>query len=125
MSFTEDELAVVDRLLTTTRSVRRRLDLTRPVPRDVILDCIRLATQAPTASNLQTWRFVVVTDPAQRARPGVIDRANARHFDLAPHCGVTSVPTLTLGARKFAGLTLAPEPSPPGVWPAMTLVSWP
>ncbi len=59
-------LAETDRLLSTTRAVRRRLDLERPVEREVILDCLRLAVQAPTASNSQTWRFVVVTDPAKR-----------------------------------------------------------
>jgi nitroreductase len=67
MDFDAAELAVADRLLSTTRSVRRRLDLTRPVPREVVLECIGLAMQAPTASNLQTWRFVVVTDEAQKA----------------------------------------------------------
>jgi nitroreductase len=60
------DLAETDRLLSTTRAVRRRLDLARPVPRDVILDCIRLAQQAPTGSNSQGWRFVVVDDPALR-----------------------------------------------------------
>lgn len=61
------DLAETDRLLTTTRAVRRRLDLDRPVEREVILDCLRIAAQAPTASNGQTWRWVVVTDPAKRA----------------------------------------------------------
>jgi nitroreductase len=56
-----------DLLLSTTRSVRRRLDLERPVPREVLLDCVRLAVQAPTASNRQTWRWMMVTDPAKRA----------------------------------------------------------
>lgn len=61
------DLAEVDRLLTTTRAVRRRLDLDRPVAREVILDCLRIAVQAPTASNGQTWRWVVVTDAGKRA----------------------------------------------------------
>jgi nitroreductase len=61
------DIATVDKLLTTTRSVRRRLDLTRPVPREVILECLRLAIQAPTGSNLQLWRWVVVTEPSTRA----------------------------------------------------------
>jgi len=60
------DLSETDRLLSTTRAVRRRLDLARPVERDVILDCIRLAQQAPTASNTQTWRWVVVTDAGLR-----------------------------------------------------------
>ena len=60
------DLTETDRLLTTTRAVRRRLDLDRPVDPAVVLDCIRIAVQAPTASNSQTWRWVVVTDEATR-----------------------------------------------------------
>lgn len=56
------DLSETDRLLSTTRSVRRRLDLDRPVEREVLLDCIRLAQQAPTGSNGQGWRWVVITD---------------------------------------------------------------
>jgi nitroreductase len=51
-----------DLLLSTTRSVRKRLDFDRPVEREVLLECLRLAVQAPTASNRQTWRWVIVTD---------------------------------------------------------------
>ncbi|ETZ41355.1 nitroreductase family protein [Mycobacterium avium] len=61
------DIATVDELLSTTRSVRKRLDLTRPVGRDVILECIQLAMQAPTASNAQDWRWLVVTDADKRA----------------------------------------------------------
>lgn len=61
------DLAETDRLLSTTRGVRRRLDLDRPVDLDVVLDCLRLAIQAPTGSNRQDWRWMVVTDPAKRA----------------------------------------------------------
>ncbi len=63
----ELDLVTVDELLSTTRAVRKRLDLTRPVPREVILDCLRLAIQAPTGSNAQRWRWIVVTDPDTRA----------------------------------------------------------
>jgi nitroreductase len=61
------DTAATDHLLKTTRAVRRRLDLERPVEREIILDCLRLAVQAPTASNDQAWRWVVVTDPVMRA----------------------------------------------------------
>jgi len=61
------DIATVDALLSTTRSVRKRLDLTRPVGRDVILECIQLAMQAPTASNTQDWRWLVITDADKRA----------------------------------------------------------
>lgn len=52
-----------DELLTTTRSVRRRLDLTRAVPRDLILECLDVAVQAPTGGNRQQWQWLVITDP--------------------------------------------------------------
>jgi nitroreductase len=57
------DLEITDSLLATTRAVRRRLDFDRPVEREVILDCLRLAIQAPTGSNRQDWRWVVVTEP--------------------------------------------------------------
>lgn len=69
------DLATVDELLTTTRSVRKRLDLDRPVDRDVILECIRLAMQAPTASNAQDWRWLVITDADKRAAIAEIYRS--------------------------------------------------
>ncbi len=56
-----------DELLSTTRAVRRRLDLTRPVEREVLQECLRLAQQAPTASYSQNWHFVLVTDESRRA----------------------------------------------------------
>lgn len=56
-----------DELLTTTRSVRKRLDLSRPVEDHVIEECIAVAQQAPSGSNSQRWHFVVVRDAAKRA----------------------------------------------------------
>jgi nitroreductase len=56
-----------DELLTTTRAVRKRLDFSRPVEREVLEECLQIAHQAPTGSNRQDWHFVVVTDPARRA----------------------------------------------------------
>jgi nitroreductase len=58
----------VDEVLTTTRAVRKRLDLNRPVPAQLIRECLDIALQAPTGSNRQGWHFVVVTDPDVRAR---------------------------------------------------------
>ena len=55
-----------DKLLTTTRSVRKRLDLTREVPLELIDECIEIAMQAPTGTNAQNWAFVVVTDPDKK-----------------------------------------------------------
>jgi nitroreductase len=56
------DLDQADKLLTTTRAVRKRLDLTRPVPHEVVLDCIRVATQAPTGGNVQRGRWIIVDD---------------------------------------------------------------
>ena len=94
-----------DRLLATTRSVRRRLDFDRPVDSDVLRDCVRLAANAPNASNAQDWRWVIVTDPDQRAaiahhyRAGIVppmqelldrrradgDAAGVRHSEAVLH----------------------------------------
>src|SRR5215467_12261679 len=63
-----------DELLTTTRSVRKRLDFSRPVEPEVIRECLELAVQAPTGANSQGWQFVVVTDPEQRKALGDIYR---------------------------------------------------
>lgn len=60
----EFDLAQTDTLLSTTRSVRRRLDLDRPVEPAVLLECLRLAVQAPTGGNAQGWRWLVVDDRA-------------------------------------------------------------
>jgi len=65
-----DELAPIDKLLSTTKAVRRRLDLTRSVDPAVITECIALANYAPNASNSQEWRWVVVTDGETRRRAG-------------------------------------------------------
>lgn len=61
------DLASVDHVLTTTRSVRQRLDLDTPVPLELIEEAIQIALQAPTGANTQTWRFMVVTDAADKA----------------------------------------------------------
>ena len=60
------DLAQVDALLSTTRAVRKRLDFDREVPDDVLLECLQLAVQAPTGSNRQGWRWMVIRDPAKK-----------------------------------------------------------
>ena len=70
----------VDEVLTTTRTVRKRLDLTRPVPRALVEDCIDLALQAPNGSNNQAFEFVFVEDRAMRAKVAEIYRAGMQHF---------------------------------------------
>ncbi len=59
-----------DELLTTTRSVRLRLDLQRPVEREVIEECLDIAQQAPSGGNQQSWSFLVVTDQEKRRAIG-------------------------------------------------------
>jgi nitroreductase len=61
------DLAQTDHLLTTTRAVRKRLDLQRAVPRELILDCVRISTQGPAGGNHQRWRWVMVDDPDLKA----------------------------------------------------------
>ncbi|HEY5333738.1 MAG TPA: nitroreductase family protein [Solirubrobacterales bacterium] len=64
-----------DQVLTTTRAVRRRLDTTRPVPRELIADCVRIAAQAPSGRNRQQWDFIFVDDPATKIEVANIWRA--------------------------------------------------
>lgn len=56
----------VDEVLTTTRAVRKRLDLDRPVPDEVLRECLGIALQAPSGSNSQGWQWMVVTDPDKK-----------------------------------------------------------
>jgi nitroreductase len=63
-----------DQLLSTTRAVRKRLDFTRPVSRELIQECVALALQAPSGSNIVTMRFVVITDADRRRAVGEIYR---------------------------------------------------
>lgn len=77
-----------DELLTTTRAVRKRLDISRPVERSVVEDCLRIALQAPNGSNRQTWNWVVVDDPETRAAMAEIWRAGAA--DLGAAAAATS-----------------------------------
>ena len=62
------DLSQTDKLLTTTRSVRKRLDLERPVPREVVLECLGIALQAPSGGNSQPWRWLIVDDADTRKR---------------------------------------------------------
>jgi nitroreductase len=78
------ERAAVDRVLTTTRSVRRRLDLTRPVDPRLIEESIDIALQAPTGSNAQDWHFLVVTDPAKKQAIADLYRRAADQYRTRP-----------------------------------------
>ncbi len=69
---TEFDLSQTDRLLTTTKQVRKRLDLTRPVDLEVVLDCIDIASAAPMGGNLERNRWMIIDDPDLKARIGEI-----------------------------------------------------
>jgi nitroreductase len=132
------DLDTVDKLLTTTRAVRKRLDFSRPVPREVILECLNLAIQAPTGTNAQTWRWLVITDPEKRAALGelyrnpVIDRSVPRREPNVPDTPqqrrsnesamyliehITDVPALVIPCILDAGGAAGWQPSIyPAVW---------
>lgn len=74
----------VDELLTTTRSVRKRLDFDKPVPREVLMECLELALQAPTGSNAQGWQWVFVEDAEKKKAIGDIYLSHARPYLSAP-----------------------------------------
>jgi nitroreductase len=93
MRFGDMDVASVDYALSTTRAVRRRLDLERPVSREVIVECLDLAQQAPTGGNSQNWRWIVVTDAAlrgaiadvyRRFERGLFDRQVERYRESEP-----------------------------------------
>lgn len=77
-----------DELLTTTRAVRRRLDLEQPVDPALVDECLQVALQAPTGGNAQSWRFVVVTDADLRRQVGDFYRLAFEHHYVG---GVTDV----------------------------------
>jgi nitroreductase len=83
-----------DELLATTRSVRKRLDLDRPVEREVLEECLRLAQQAPTSGYAQNWHFVVVTDAGTRAALGELWRGVAVPYVQRRAAGAADDPRL-------------------------------
>jgi nitroreductase len=86
-----------DELLSTTRAVRRRLDLTRAVESEVLDECLQLAVQAPTASFRQDWHFVIVTDARLRAGLGELYRRGAEGY----FAGVDSDATPLLASARY------------------------
>ena len=73
-----------DELLTTTRSVRKRLDLDRPVPPELIRECLEIALQAPTGGNSQGWHWLVITDPELRGGIGEFYRRSFAAYRESP-----------------------------------------
>lgn len=82
----------VDEVLTTTRTVRKRLDLSKPVPRAVMEECLDLALQAPNGSNLNVWRWIVVDDRATIATIGGLYKAALEEYAKARRRGNLGIP---------------------------------
>jgi nitroreductase len=94
------DLSQTDRLLMTTPAVRKRLDLERPVEREVVMDCLQVAMYAPNAANTQLWRWLVITDPAKREQIAGVYR---RLFDERVR-SVASTPDSEGGTgRRYGG----------------------
>jgi nitroreductase len=84
-----------EELLTTTRTVRKRLDLSRPVPLELIRRALDIALQAPSGSNTQQWQWIVLTDPAKRAAIGELYQRSCREY---------------MESSNFAGKLFADDP---------------
>jgi nitroreductase len=129
-----------DELLTTTRSVRKRLDLTRPVPLDLVRECLQVATQAPSGGNRQQWHWIVITDPAVRAQVGEYYRQSTEQYlgnqppsddasrrmwessaHLARHMG--EVPVLVLGCIQ-AEPPWSVDGNQAGLWGSLLPAAW-
>ena len=129
-----------DELLTTTRSVRKRLDLTRPVPLDLVRECLEIATQAPSGGNSQQWHWIVITDPAVRAQVGDYYRRSTEPYlaaqqpaddtarrvkDSAAYLGehMGEVPVLVLACIEVQG-PWVPGGNQAGLWGSLLPATW-
>ncbi|MEU6562914.1 nitroreductase family protein [Nocardia nova] len=129
-----------DELLTTTRAVRRRLDLSRPVPLEVIREALEVALQAPSGGNRQKWHWIVLTDPALKAQVAeyygrsyrayrkVIgeptDPAAQRVAASSDHLSqvMAEVPALVIGAIDTGGADLGGNQA--GLWGSLLPAAW-
>lgn len=82
-----------DELLATTRSVRKRLDFSRPVEPELIRECLELAVQAPTGSNMQGWHFVIVTDAQKKQAIGEMYRQSYTLYRQQRDVGNATIPS--------------------------------
>ena len=137
-----------DEVLTSTRSVRKRLDLEKPVPLEVITDALEVALQAPSGSNAQGWHWIVLTDPEPKkivaeyyrksyfayAEAGAAARAAKPPKDLETAEKVASsatylaevmeqVPALVIGAIHVPGGEL-PQGNQAGLWGSLLPAAW-
>ncbi len=91
-----------DEVLTTTRSVRKRLDFERPVERSVVEECLEIALQAPTGSNTQGWHWIVVEDAAKKQAIADIYKAN---FSIYANMARTTYPEGDLRGEQAGRVT--------------------
>ena len=103
-----------DELLSTTRSVRKRLDLQRPVPIELVRECLQVAVQAPTGSNRQDWHWIVVTDAAARAQIAAYYRRSFERYYQSRSPAPRTSTRMTRPARACSG---ASRPAP-STWPS-------
>jgi nitroreductase len=129
-----------DELLSTTRAVRRRLDLDRPVPIEIIREALAVALQAPSGSNRQTWHWIVLTDPELKAQVADFYKrpylaysqtraaqtpAQARMTASSDHLRevMAQVPVLVIGAIAIDGPDL-PAGNQAGIWGSLLPAAW-
>ncbi len=130
-----------DELLSTTRAVRKRLDLDRPVPLEVVREALAVALQAPSGSNLQQWHWIVLTDPDIKARVAEFytqsylayrqvrskpaDAARARLATSSDYLNevLGQVPVLVIGAITVGAAGL-PEVNQAGLWGSLLPAAW-
>ncbi len=97
-----DDMEPIDHILTTTRSVRRRLDLTRAVAPEVIERCLEIAIQAPSGSDRQSWEFVVLTEPEPKLAIAELYRRAFAAYIGAPPAPGTPVSAVRASATLLA-----------------------
>jgi nitroreductase len=130
-----------DELLSTTRAVRRRLDLDRPVPLEIVREALAVAMQAPSGSNSQGWHWIVLTDPQIKARVAAFYERSYRPYRQSKPQPTTpaqerlaassdylsevmaQVPVLVIGAITVGSAGL-PEGNQAGVWGSLLPAAW-
>jgi nitroreductase len=105
-------LAQTDALLSTTRAVRKRLDFDRDVPDDVLLECLQLAVQAPTGSNKQGWRWMVVRDAEKKEALAELYRQAGGEYlaDAAAEAGADTQSGRVFDSANFLAQNLGKVP---------------
>ena len=130
-----------DELLTTTRAVRKRLDLDRPVPLELVREALQVALQAPSGGNRQGWHWIVLTDEEPKKRVAELyarsyrqayggrgeqaDPAVARMVSSSTYLSdvMHRVPVLVIGAITVDEGEL-PASNQAGLWGSVLPAAW-